>query len=236
MLGRHLAALVAALAFALPAASASARPLVGVGDASAAMFADANWQSLHLRITRICVPYDAVTRGGWERAQLDDFLAAARAHGVEPMVAFGHSRHAGPAPTVNEYRQALLAFRAAHPEVQLITPWNEANWRGQPTSSNPRLAADYYNQALTVFPSARTARRGRGWPRCARTCEAEPPARDTRRRGPALASGRFGDQELQGRHEHRRGIARGVDDHGDVDVLRGQAEHEGPVAARRAHV
>ena len=155
MLARSLTALVAALAFAVPAACASARPLVGVGDASAAMFADANWQSLHLRITRICVPYDAVTRGGWERAQLDDFLAAARAHGVEPMVAFGHSRHAGPAPTVNEYRQALLAFRAAHPEVQLITPWNEANWRGQPTSSNPRLAADYYNQALTVFPSAR---------------------------------------------------------------------------------
>src|SRR5437764_9654664 len=155
MVARTLATLVAALALAVPAASAAARPLVGVGDASAAMFADPNWQSLHLRITRICVPYDAVIRGGWERAQLDDFLAAAEAHGVEPMVAFSHSRHAGPAPTKNEYRQAMLAFRAAHPEVQLITPWNEANWRAQPTADNPRLAADYYNQALTVFPNAR---------------------------------------------------------------------------------
>src|SRR5947208_13691546 len=136
MLGRHLAALVVALAFAVPAASAVARPLVGVGDVNPAMFADANWQSLHVRITRICVPYDAVTRGGWERAQLDDFLAAAEAHGVEPMVAFGHSRHAGPAPTVNEYRQALLAFPAAHPEVQLATPGNEANGRAQPAACN----------------------------------------------------------------------------------------------------
>src|SRR3989442_12842246 len=113
MLGRHLAALVAALAFAVPAASASARPLVGVGDASAAMFADANWRSLHLRITRICVPYDAVTRGGWERAQLDDFHAAAYAHGVEPMGAFGHSRHAGPAPTRKQYPQAIPRLPAA---------------------------------------------------------------------------------------------------------------------------
>ena len=155
MLARTLAALVAALAFAVPVASAAARPLVGVGDVNPAMFSDSNWRSLHLRITRICIPYDAVQRGGWERAQVDDFLAAAEVHGVEPMVAFSHSRHAGPAPTKNQYRQAILAFRAAHPEVQLITPWNEANWRGQPTANNPQLAADYYNQALTVFPNAR---------------------------------------------------------------------------------
>src|SRR6184192_3467144 len=125
MLARQLAALVAALALGLPGASAEARPLVGVGDASAAMFADANWQSLHLRITRICVPYDAVTRGGWERAQLDDFLAAAYAHGVlggavRPGVqadgALGPSPHPGPGPARKEDRQAMLAFRAAHPE------------------------------------------------------------------------------------------------------------------------
>jgi len=155
MFARSLAALAAAFAFAVPTASAAARPLVGIGDASAAMFSDPNWQSLHVAITRICIPWDATIRGGWERAQLDDFLAAAEAHGVEPMVAFSHSRHAGPAPTKNQYRQAMLAFRATHPEVQLITPWNEANWRGQPTANDPRLAADYYNQALTVFPGAR---------------------------------------------------------------------------------
>jgi hypothetical protein len=155
MLGRGRALVVAAaLLVALPA-SAQARPLVGVGDASAGMFSDPNWQALGVRITRIVVPYDAVRRGGWERQQLDDFLAAARAHGAEPLVAFNHSRHAEPAPTVARYRADMKLFAAAHPEVQLITPWNEANWRGQPTAANPRLAADFYNQCLTVFPRAR---------------------------------------------------------------------------------
>jgi hypothetical protein len=155
MLGRGLALLAVALLVALPAPWAQARPLVGVGDASAGMFADPNWQALGVNITRIVVPYDAVRRGGWERQQLDDFLAAARAHGVQPLVAFNHSRHAGPAPTVARYRADMKLFAAAHPEVQLITPWNEANWRGQPTAANPRLAADFYNQCLTVFPRAR---------------------------------------------------------------------------------
>jgi hypothetical protein len=119
------------------------------------MFDDPNWQALGLRITRIVVPYDVIRRGGWERQQLEDFLAAARAHGAEPLVAFNHSRHAETGPTVAQYRADMKRFAAAHPEVRLITPWNEANWRGQPTASNPRLAADFYNQCLTVFPGAR---------------------------------------------------------------------------------
>jgi hypothetical protein len=149
------AALAAAvLVTALPA-GAQARPRVGVGDSSFRMFEDPNWQSLGLRISRIVVPYDVIRRGGWERQQLEDHLAGARAHGVEPLVAFNHSRHAETGPTVAQYRADMQRFAAAHPEVRLITPWNEANWRGQPTATNPRLAADFYNQTLTVFPDAR---------------------------------------------------------------------------------
>jgi hypothetical protein len=39
--------------------------------------------------------------------------------------------------------------------VRLITPWNEANYKTQPTAKNPRLAAEFYNQTLSVFPGAR---------------------------------------------------------------------------------
>jgi hypothetical protein len=53
------------------------------------------------------------------------------------------------------YREHLQAFHARYPQVRLVTPWNEANHRLQPTASDPRLAAQFYNQALSVFPDAR---------------------------------------------------------------------------------
>jgi hypothetical protein len=96
-----------------------------------------------------------VLRGGWERDEVDAWWAAAKAARVEPLVAFNHSRHAGPAPTLAEYRKNIIAFRDRYPWVKLITAWNEPNHKSQPTWDNPQLAAGYYNQALTVFPDAR---------------------------------------------------------------------------------
>jgi hypothetical protein len=153
-LPRRLAVLVIPLVLLTPA-SAPAHPLVGISDTNAAVFSDPNLRGLGVRIARMVVPYDAVLRGGWERDQVDRWMAAARTAGIEPLVAFNHSRHAGLGPTVPEYRRNILAFRARYPWVRLITAWNEPNHRSQPTYEDPRLAAEYYNQALTVFPDAR---------------------------------------------------------------------------------
>jgi hypothetical protein len=151
-----LATLLALAAFAalLPAPS-SARPVVGIGETHAEVFADRNFQRLRVPVVRTIVPYDAVLRGGWERDEVDRWMAAARAAGIEPLVAFNHSRHAGPAPTVPEYRRHITAFRDRYPWVRLITAWNEPNHSSQPTANDPQLAATFYNQALTVFPDAR---------------------------------------------------------------------------------
>jgi hypothetical protein len=147
--------LLTVAASAAAAVPAMARPVVGIGDANAPMFSDPNFTALGVRTARIVVPYDALERGGWERDQVDTWMAAASAHGVEPLVAFNHSRHAGPGPTVPQYRRAIQGFHQRYPHVRLITPWNEANYKSQPTAANPRLAAEYYNQTLSVFPGAR---------------------------------------------------------------------------------
>jgi hypothetical protein len=147
--------LAAAAALLLLPAPAHARPIVGIGDQNAEMFADPNFRTLGVRIARIVVPYDAVLRGGWERDRIDAWMAAAAASAIEPLVAFNHSRYAGPGPSVAAYRSHIQAFHRRYPQVRLITPWNEANHRLQPTAKDPRLAADFYNQALSVFPGAR---------------------------------------------------------------------------------
>jgi hypothetical protein len=134
---------------------ARAGPVIGMGDASASMFSDGNFLALGIRAARIVVPYDAVIQGGWERAQVDSWMAAAADHGIEPSVAFEHSRHADAAPSVAAYGAAIQAFRDRYPQVRIVAPWNEANHPTQPTWNNPALAADYYAEARRVFPDAR---------------------------------------------------------------------------------
>jgi hypothetical protein len=137
------------------AAPAHARPTVGIADHNVSTFSDPNYRALHVRIARLVIPWDAIVNGGWERDQVDAWMAAAGAAGVEPMVAFNHSRTKGRIPTVVAYRQAIQAFHARYPQVNVITPWNEANYKSQPTANDPKLAAQFYNQTLSVFPGAR---------------------------------------------------------------------------------
>jgi hypothetical protein len=134
---------------------ARAGPVIGMGDANASMFWDGRFLELAIRAARVVVPYDAVIRGGWERAQIDSWMAAAADHGIEPSVAFERSRHTEDAPLVASYSAAIQAFRDRYPQVHIVAPWNEANHPLQPTWSNPALAADYYAEARRVFPEAR---------------------------------------------------------------------------------
>jgi hypothetical protein len=90
------------------------------------------------------VPWNAALhadRRDWVRR----WLSAARAAGIEPLIAFGRfSGQSMSPPSVSAYRRAFMAFRQAFPQVREYTPWNEANHQSQPTFRRPGRAAAYY--------------------------------------------------------------------------------------------
>ena len=88
-----IAALLAVLCFA-PAASAATPPLVGIGEQGTQIFTDPSWQALGLKDVRVVASYDALD-SSWQRADLDSYMAAARAAGARVLLSFGHSRIQG---------------------------------------------------------------------------------------------------------------------------------------------
>jgi hypothetical protein len=116
------------------------------------MFADKRFTALGIKMARYVTSYDA-TRVRFERDLADQWLAAARAAGVEPFVTFGHSRvHPRRLPSVGEFRADIRAFRKRYPDVRVYAPWNEINHSSQPTSDAPGRAADYYNVLVQECP------------------------------------------------------------------------------------
>ena len=134
---------------------ASARPsslLVGVADQAPATFGKRLYRRLGLRISRLMVPLNTAFDPD-RRAWVSRWLAAAKADGVEPLVAF--SRFYGTpttVPSVAAYRRAFLSFREAFPEVTEFIPWNEENHQAQPTFRRPGRAAAYYEVMLNNCP------------------------------------------------------------------------------------
>ena len=147
-----LLALTAACA-AVPGARAA--DVVGIADQSAGMFYSPWYQKLDVKVSRLIVSYDAVLLGTFEVADIDRWMAAARASKVEPLVAFNFSRGCFDLrdkkkicrlPSVKHYRRAVVAFRNRYPDVNVYSPWNEINHYAQPTYDRPDRAAAYYNE------------------------------------------------------------------------------------------
>jgi hypothetical protein len=122
---------------------------VGLSDNQAATWSDARVHALGLEHARLIVGWDAVTR---ETAHVDAWLAAVAAAGLEPHVAFQHTRGqdcstgACSLPSAAQYGAAVAAFRARWPQVRTFTAWNEANHVSQPTADRPDMAAAYYRE------------------------------------------------------------------------------------------
>jgi hypothetical protein len=105
--------------------------------------------------------------GGYDLTRVAQYLDAAQATGVEPLVAFEHSR--GDAsrcgqkkyfntkvcklPTAKQYDAAIKAFLARFPAVKVIAPWNEANHFTQPTSRSPKAAAGFTDAVHKACPA-----------------------------------------------------------------------------------
>jgi len=144
--------LVAVGLLAVPAPAPAAKKInvaVGVGDQSPKMFSDPNWKALGLKKTRYFVEWNAIDQPD-ELAAADEFVGAARQAGVRVLMHVStddiNSVPAKPAPSVSQYKakvgQLIKRYKAVG--VNEWGVWNEANHKSQPTSKNPKRAADYY--------------------------------------------------------------------------------------------
>jgi hypothetical protein len=130
-------------------------PLLGIADQKPQTFSDPLFRSVGVARSRLNTPWNSIFT---EPARLAAWLDAARAAGVEPLVAFEHARgDACPArpctlPSVAEYARAVGAFHQRYPWVHLLQPWNEANSATQPTGTHPERAAAYYERVRKICP------------------------------------------------------------------------------------
>ncbi len=140
-----LVLLVAAGCSSFSSSADAKRPLVGIGDNGPAMFADRNFQRLHVKIARVIVPWDFYRKPA-ERARLASWIANAKSLGIEPLVALERSHtHPRAVPSTAEYGRAVDYLRDNYPRVRTLSTWNEANHKSQPVARRPKLAARYYN-------------------------------------------------------------------------------------------
>ncbi len=136
---------------ALPSAASAARinVAVSVGDQSPRMFDDANWKALGLKKTRYFVEWNAVDQPT-VLTKADRFVAAARANGVKVLMHIStddiNSQPRRPLPSVAQYKAKVGALvRRYKPQgVNEWGTWNEANHSSQPTTKNPKRAAQFY--------------------------------------------------------------------------------------------
>src|SRR3954468_2490558 len=141
-------------ATAVPAA-ARTPVIVGIGDQKPAMFGDPRLAWLGITHARLVVSWE-VEQVPWERAQTDEWLAAAQAQGVQPLVGFGHSwpdDRRRILPSVAQYRAAVTDFHQRYPWVTDYIAWNEANHCSQPTCHHPARAAAYYDAMVDTCPA-----------------------------------------------------------------------------------
>jgi hypothetical protein len=156
-----VAVILALVAFAATPTSSGAATLVGIGEQDASIFTHPLFTQLRVKRARVFPPWDAALRSR-DRRNLDLWMNAARAAGVEPLVSFNPStnsrcpRRPCRLPSVGQYSRAFRAFRRRYPFVRVVNPWNEANHRSQPTFAStralarrrwrgPRRAAQYFN-------------------------------------------------------------------------------------------
>jgi hypothetical protein len=144
------AAVLAGCGFAAAPQKSEAAVLVGIGEQNASMFTNPLFTQIGFKRARYFPSWDVALKPQ-EATWLDQWLGAAQNAGVEPLISFfaamGSACPSKPCklPTVKQYTKAFKAFRQRWPQVKVISPWNEANHRSQPTFKNPKRAAQFYN-------------------------------------------------------------------------------------------
>jgi hypothetical protein len=155
MRNRLLTILLVALAAALTAPAGAGAFVIGIGDQKPSMFSDPLFAGVGIHHARLAIGWDALT-SDWQVAQIDDWLAAAQAANVSPLISFGHSRvHRRTLPSPERFRHEFRRFRARYPWVLTFATWNEANHCGEPTCHHARLVAAYFDVLRHECPRCR---------------------------------------------------------------------------------
>jgi hypothetical protein len=147
--------LTTALLLIVLAAPASAKLTVGIGEQNPELFTDKRWTALKAPDVRYVMSWDAIRRNSWELAELDQYMAQARAAKARVLITFGHSRRRGQElkmPSRLAFIREFRKLRRRYPEVKTFQTWNEGNHGTQPTWNKPGRAATLYNAMRRTCP------------------------------------------------------------------------------------
>jgi len=134
-------------------AAARALPTIGIADQKPDMFSDPRLAGLGIKNVRLTVSWDAL-RHGWQRAELDAWMAGAEQSHTDPLITFGHSRvNSHLLPTPKQFRHEFRAFRARYPWATTFATWNEVNHCGEKTCHRVKLVAAYYRNLRRECPT-----------------------------------------------------------------------------------
>jgi len=125
---------------------------IGIAEQQPSVFADPLFTATKIHDARLLVGWNGIF-SSWQRDQIDAWLGAARAAGVDPLVTFGRSRtdfHQLPTPA--QFAAAFQAFRQRYPWVHLYATWNEANLAGEAVYKRPDLVARFWRGMRASCP------------------------------------------------------------------------------------
>lgn len=118
------------------------KPAVGLADQKPSMFADPRFVDLGVRHARLNVPWDVLQEPG-TLANVDAWMAGARAGGVAPLITVDRSRRPGLQsrnPSAGVLATQVRKWRRRWPgQVRQISSWNEGN-----INKRPALVAQWY--------------------------------------------------------------------------------------------
>ena len=153
---RRLLLLSLLLVLAAPG-SAPAALKIGIAENQPHMFTDPFFTDLGVKHVRVVVSWNVMTSGDDELQRVTEYLIAAQAQGIEPLVTFEHARGAAETcnrrrnrrepqcrlPSARQYERAFKRFRQRFPLVRSYVAWNEINHFTQPTYRDPKAAARF---------------------------------------------------------------------------------------------
>ena len=136
------------------------RVQVGIADQKSSMFTDPRFLQLGLKTARRSIAWDTFLPGNeWQVPEVDQWLQAARAAGVKPLITFARSREASKIhliPTRAQWLGGFKEFRKRYPWVTDFVASNESN-HTPPTAKKPTLAAGYYKDMRKACRTCRVA-------------------------------------------------------------------------------
>jgi hypothetical protein len=136
------------LVLALAPAAAQASVGIGIADNKPDMFGDPRFQALRLGYARLDLRWDVFSDAG-ATAQLEQWMAGAKATGARPLITFDRSpRRPSYNPGPQQLAGALKAIRARYPFAKDFSSWNEANM-----NKKPELVAKWYLALRAACPT-----------------------------------------------------------------------------------